>query len=290
MEKRDWLILKTVFEEKSLTKAAEQLFLSQPALTYRLQQIEKELKADLFLRGRRGVAFTEKGEYVAKYAEKMLRELEKMERGLKHFDNKVSGILRLGVSRSYAFYELSNVLKDFHENHPEVKFNVHSGLNLDLINTIYKQDVHIGIIRGDHHWPNQKLELKKEHIYIISKDPFEFNNLPSMPRIFYKTDPALNMVIDNWWKSYFEEPPLYTMEVDNMEIAKKMTQNGLGYSIVPGITFEANDRLNKMVLMDEKKEPITWTTWLIYLKETLKINAVREFINFITLYYNNRNS
>ncbi|MCY7768212.1 helix-turn-helix domain-containing protein, partial [Bacillus inaquosorum] len=42
MEKRDWIILKTVYEEKNITKAAERLFIAQPTLTYRLQQIEKE--------------------------------------------------------------------------------------------------------------------------------------------------------------------------------------------------------------------------------------------------------
>ncbi|RBN36768.1 LysR family transcriptional regulator, partial [Priestia megaterium] len=55
MDDRDWLILQVLYREKNITKAAKELFISQPALTHRLQQMEKEFHVQIVNRGRRGV-------------------------------------------------------------------------------------------------------------------------------------------------------------------------------------------------------------------------------------------
>ncbi|MGX1830385.1 hypothetical protein ACWIE6_19215 [Paenibacillus taichungensis] len=139
------------------------------------------------------------------------------------------------------------------------------------------KNTHVGIERGNPHWPNEKRELLQENIYIISNDAIDFDNLPNLPRIYYKTDPAHSMLIDNWWKSVFPDPPLFRMKVDNMEIAKRMTQNGLGYSIVSG------------KLKNTEGVPLIWTTWLLFLKESLKLTSVKAFVEFITHHYSQRN-
>ncbi len=67
MEYRDWYILQTLYQEQNITKTAETLYLSQPALTKRLRQIEKEFGVQIVQRGSRGVHFTPQGEYLAKW-------------------------------------------------------------------------------------------------------------------------------------------------------------------------------------------------------------------------------
>ncbi|WP_412056908.1 LysR family transcriptional regulator [Bacillus inaquosorum] len=106
MEKRDWIILKTVYEEKNITKAAERLFIAQPTLTYRLQQIEKEFNIKILNRGRRGVEFTQQGEYLVTYAKDMLRQLKIMEENLWNIGDHIHGTIRLCVSRAFALYKL----------------------------------------------------------------------------------------------------------------------------------------------------------------------------------------
>ncbi|WP_345740839.1 LysR substrate-binding domain-containing protein [Metabacillus endolithicus] len=151
--------------------------------------------------------------------------------------------------------------------------------------SIYKQDSHIGIVRGDHHWPYEKEIISEENICIISNSEIDIKDLPTMRRICYNTDPALNMVIDNWWKDNYSTPPLVTMNVDNMEIAKRMATNDLGYSIVPSIILEEHDKLFKMNLTNHNGENIKWTTWILYRKEFLTLSMVKEFVDFITDYF-----
>lgn len=282
MEDKDWTILEILYEEKNITRASDRLFISQPSLTYRLQQIEKEFGVTLLYRGRRGVEFTEQGEFLVQYAKEMQVKLKNMKELLWNLEGKVQGTLRFGVSRAIALYRLPSWLKKFSEQYPLVDFTVNTGLNLDLIASVHKQEVHIGIVRGNHHWSEDKKVLAEEEICIISNEKIDLKQLPNLPRINYKTDSALNMIIDTWWKEHYNKPPLVSMMVENMEIAKRMVMNGLGYAIVPSIVFEKGDQLSCVHLLDKQDKPILWTTWMLYRKEFLELSTVRAFVNFIT--------
>ncbi|MGO4890001.1 LysR family transcriptional regulator [Anaerobacillus sp. MEB173] len=285
MDDKDWIILKTLYEEKNITKTANQLFLSQPSLTYRLKQIEKELGITIINRGRRGVEFTEQGEYLVKYANDMLVKLSNLKESLWNIASEVRGTLRLGVARAVAIYKLPRILKEFNTLHPGVEFIVNTGLNLDLINSVYKQETHIGIVRGNHHWSDQKIILDEEKVCAISNNKINIELLPEIPRIDYNTDPALIMLIDNWWKENFSKPPKVMMMVDNMEIAKRMAANGLGYTIVPDIVLEANDNFFSYNLKDPNGQDLKWITWVLFRKEYLNLSTVKEFVKFIKSNY-----
>ncbi|MEN1969571.1 LysR family transcriptional regulator [Lentibacillus sp. N15] len=285
MNKKDWVLLITLFKEKNITKTAERLYISQPTLTYRLKQLEKELNITILFRGRRGVEFSEQGEILVRYCEEMLFKYRDLQEELANSSQFVRGTLNLGVSRAIAIYTLPKILKQFHQTFPEVEFRVSTGLNPDLVNSVYKQDFHVGIVRGDHHWSGEKHILTKENISIISEHPIDVNQLPKLSRIDYQTDPTLIMAIDNWWKDSFSEPPKITMKVDNMEIAKRMITAGLGYTIVPNIVLEENDQFYTYDLKDEENQPIKWTTWILYRKEALNLSAVSEFAKFVKKYY-----
>lgn len=287
MDKKDWLILQTVYAEKNITKAAEQLYISQPTLTYRLQQIEKQFDIKLFYRGRRGVDFTEQGELLVKYAKDMLKQQQDLEELLWNSGDEARGTLRLSVSRTFAFYRLPQILKAFNKQFPKVEFQVNTGVNIDVVQSVYKQDAHIGIVRGEHTWPSKNVTITEENIAILSFKEIELSELPTMRRISYKTDPTLEMVVDNWWKENFTTPPISNMNVDNVEIAKRMVLNELGYCIAPSIVLEKNDKLFKSYLNDSTGSPIKWKTRILYREELLELAMVREFVQFIQAYHPN---
>ena len=76
MEDRDWLILQILHEQKNITRTAQALFISQPALTARLRQIEEEFGTEIVFRTTKGVHFSPKGEYLAKESSNILRNLQ----------------------------------------------------------------------------------------------------------------------------------------------------------------------------------------------------------------------
>src|SRR5690625_3808983 len=102
MHHKDWEMLKMLYEQKNITKTADLLYLSQPSLSYRIKQLERELGITILKRGRRGIEFTDQGEYLVKYAEEMLVKFTNFQENLSNMDNQLHGTLRLGVSRSIA--------------------------------------------------------------------------------------------------------------------------------------------------------------------------------------------
>ncbi|MGB8954803.1 MAG: LysR family transcriptional regulator [Tumebacillaceae bacterium] len=98
MDDRDWLILKVLHDKQNITKAAKKLFISQPSLTKRIQQIEQEFKVTIVQRRTRGVQFTPQGEFLARCADEMLDRLRQIKETALNMEQEVVGTLRLAVS------------------------------------------------------------------------------------------------------------------------------------------------------------------------------------------------
>ncbi|MFC3884133.1 LysR family transcriptional regulator [Bacillus songklensis] len=281
MEDRDWLVLKALHNEKNITKAAKSLYISQPALTNRLQQIEKEFGVQVVNRGRRGVQFTPQGEYLAKCADKMLLNIQKIKENVLNMEQNVAGTLRLGVSNFFAHYKLPDLLKLFKDEYPNIEFKVTTGWSSDITNLVYNQDVHIGFVKGDYSWGDQKRLLFAETICIASKEKIDMNDLPRLPRIDYRTDYLLKTSIENWWAENYSQPPLVSIEVDKADTCKKMVMNGLGYAIMPSMILKDIDDVHKVDIKTKDGEPILRKTWMFYHEESLKLNMVKAFVTFI---------
>jgi DNA-binding transcriptional LysR family regulator len=281
---KDWIILNTIYEERNITKAAERLYISQPALTYRLQQLEKEFGTQIVIRGKKGVEFTSEGEFLVDYAKSMLIQLRQTKEEIQNMSNKVKGTLRLGVSSNFGRYKLPYILKEFLDKYPDVEIKVTTKLSSEIMQLVHKGEIHIGIIRGDYEWYEHKHLLYQEFIYIVSKNKITIDQLPSLHRIVYKTDPLLETVIDHWWKERFTKPPLVTMEVDKMETCTEMVKNMLGYAVLPSLSLTDDNDLFKIKLTQKNGEMIFRKTWMISRDASIELLVVEAFVQFLKNY------
>jgi DNA-binding transcriptional LysR family regulator len=281
MDSRDWLILKILYDKKNITKAAETLYVSQPALTNRLQQIEKEFGVSIVTRGRRGISFTPQGEYLVQCADEILLKIEKIKETLWNMNDDVVGTLKLGVSRFMMKNKLPALLKLFKTEYPKVEFKIITDWSSDIFNSLTNKDVHIGLLRGDYNWKSEKHLLFEENICIVSKNSLDIENLPNLPRIDYQTDHLLKSLIDNWWAENFSQGPLVSMNVDQLETCKEMVINDLGYGIMPSMVVNKTNDLYIINLANKNGTPLIRKTWMFYEEETLKLNVVKAFVNFI---------
>ncbi|MGD9154757.1 MAG: LysR family transcriptional regulator [Bacillota bacterium] len=78
MNEHDWEMLLILAEEKNITRAAERLFVAQSSLSYRIKNLEDELRVPLLLRTKNGILFTSEGEYLLQYAKNMKTQLEQL--------------------------------------------------------------------------------------------------------------------------------------------------------------------------------------------------------------------
>lgn len=281
MDEKDWYILKMIYEEKNITRSAERLHTSQPALTYRLNQIQDEFSSKIFSRGKSGIRFTPEGELIVSYANNMIAQLSKLKDQLANMNEKIQGELRIGVSSNYAHYKLPSILEKFLSIYPDVQVKVNTGWSSKILKLFQNEELHIGIIRGDYQWDGPKLLLDEDPMCLISKDPIDINELPKHPRISYKTDQNLKFVLDKWWQSKFNEEPLISMEVDRLETCKEMVKTGLGYGIIPSFLLENENNLFIQNITTPDHKFIYRKLWMFYHANEMNLSAVRAFVEFI---------
>ena len=109
----DWEVIAVLSKTRNITKTANLLFLSQPALTKRIQAIEEELGAQLLVRGRRGSKFTLEGERIAQKAERVIEAIREAKGCINVRDENMGGTLRLGVPYSYVRYVMPALLAEY---------------------------------------------------------------------------------------------------------------------------------------------------------------------------------
>lgn len=281
METRDWQILELLYEQKNITKTAHSLFISQPALTSRLRQIEKEFGITIVNRTSRGVQFTPQGEYLALSARKMLFDIRKIKEQVLNLDGAVIGTLRLGASSYFTAFTLPWLLQRFKQQHPQVEFDVHTNWSKDMFNMVFNQEVHIGFVSADYGWQSQKHLLYQEEIYVASATDIDLTELPRLPRINYHTDGLIKSMIDKWWRENFSQPPTISMQVDKLATCKEMVKHGLGYAIMPSRILHDQPRLKKIRLDDQTGAPILRNALMIYHEDVQELQVLNTFIEFV---------
>lgn len=281
MDDKDWRILKTIAEEKNITKAAARLFISQPALTYRLKNIEEEFGTQIVSRVPSGVVFTPQGDFLLAYASEMLLRLGAVKEQIKNMENKVQGALRMGSSGVFANYHLPHILKGFLELYPEVEISLKTGLSYQIVRMLEKQEITVGIVRGEHEWEGERFLLKEEPVCLVSRENLELGDLPSKPHIRYGTDTSLQKMMEDWWRKNYNTPPNTTMEVSTMDTARQLVLHGLGWTILPTIGLAKDDTLFAKALFWPDGTPLVRKTWVLCSHGALELQTVRAFLSYL---------
>ena len=119
MDNFDWKLLYTLYETRNITRAAQKLYLSQPTITKKIQQIEEEFDTSLIVRQSRGIAFTPEGLFLVEKAQQFLNEYEELKERVHSFSREdVSGTLRIATNAPFARGELPLSFDVFSMNIP----------------------------------------------------------------------------------------------------------------------------------------------------------------------------
>ncbi|GAK13090.1 LOW QUALITY PROTEIN: Cys regulon transcriptional activator CysB [Geomicrobium sp. JCM 19039] len=286
MNEKDWILLQTLYEVKSITKTAEMLYISQPAITYRLSSIEREFGIEIAKRSNKGLKFTSEGEYLVHYFEKMSRELEKTKDWLLNMGKKNQGNLRLGVSSTFSYYRLPEILKKFMEEFPNIQVEVTTGWSSAILKKLEDEKIHIGIIRGGYDWKANSILISKENVCLISKDKIDIKKTSGHETYFFDRSNLLELMIKDWWNNNFKLPPQIVMDVDRIETCKEMVRHGLGYGIIPGICLQPKDQFYTYNLKINDEDLIR-KTWMIYSEDSLESPVVNAFVQYLTAHIHN---
>jgi len=281
VEERDWKIIDVLYAEKSISRAAKTLYISQPALTSRIHLIEQDLGATLAIRTSKGVKFTPQGEFLAEKARTMLREYTAIRESLHAMSDDISGTLRIAASQFMMKYYLPDVLKEFKNHFPKVEFNLTSAWSKDVYGIVRCRDAHLGFVLDTLEWEEERFHLFQDPMCIASAFPIDLVDLPNLPRIEFHTNPSNKAVLDRWWQSNFDTPPRISMVVDILDTCHEMVRHGLGYGILPKMIVQSDPLLHLIELKDLEGKPLTRDGWMIYSARSRELGIAERFIEFV---------
>ncbi len=278
------MIIKVLAEEGNMRKAAERLFLSQPALSQRLQSIEKEWGQQLFVRSQKGLTPTPAGELVIQYAKDAVVRREEMFEQLHTLSEKVHGTLKIACASIIGQNWLPKVLKDFITLYPEAKVQLITGWSSEIVRALYEGEAHIGIVRGQTDWKGPKIHLFKDTLYLVDKEISSLEEVMKTERPFiqFKSDSTYYEEIQQWWQKHFASNPKRQITVDQIETCKQMAVNGIGYAILPSITLTGSEDVHTMPLTNSEEElELTRDTWLIGYESSFQLRQVEAFVDIV---------
>lgn len=290
MADRRLQVFHAVAKQLSFTKAAEVLFMTQPAVTFQIKQLEEHFNTRLFDRGHGRIALTPAGDLVLEYAERILGLSSEMDVRMGEMTGEVGGSLLVGASTTIAEFMLPRILGEFKSTHPGVRPRLIVANSETIETRVAEHTLDIGFIESSSHQPNLQTEIccEDELVAICG---------PKFPLAKYKElTPA--QLVDHPYVS--REPGSGTREFtdgylrkagigpDQMKLVMELgspialngvVETGLGFAIASRASVAKAQRLGDLVAVPLKPRLIR-TLSMVYPKEKFRSRLVTAFVEF----------
>ncbi|SMC04522.1 DNA-binding transcriptional regulator, LysR family [Sulfobacillus thermosulfidooxidans DSM 9293] len=265
-----------IIDAGSLTRAAEQLSLTQPAVTKQLAALEESFQTRLVIRQGRRLRLTPSGEVLYHYAKRILALVDQTYEAIAEIERPGQGEIDLGAVSTIAVFSLPKVLAIFTRNFPSLRVRVHIGEIQDTLDKVIRQDVAVGLVTVPIVHPQvDSVPLFQDPVRLVvspekaKKLPRELDleELSHMEFISYQTPSRFRAFMDGVLEQHGIIPHVL-MEFNSHDLVKSMVKVGLGVAFVPE-SVVAEDLANGSLETIRVKNlpPLARTTSLILAKD-----------------------
>lgn len=304
MNDRELLYIKTIADTKSISKAAEELFIAQPSLSQSLQRIERELGTHLFIREPRGMKLTYAGEKYYLMAKEILDIYSDFKSEITHINELKAGRLVIGIARYMGMNILPKILPDFNKNYPNVEIIIREENTRVLENLVLGGNVDFALTHVHKKEMNEKINyeiLKEDEFllvtskgYLINSDKIKIKNgksyvdlrdLEGEKFILLDINKGIRKVQDRTIKSYGINPEV-VFTTKNFETAKRLASNGMGITIIPKdyLNIFSQDKSYDSFNLSDTEENI-WYTAILTIPDIYKSRATKVFIDEVKRFF-----
>lgn len=234
-------IFLAVSEHLNITKAANALFISQPAVTQAIKKLESQLNVTLFVRTKRGVFLTEEGTTLHKYIKDAVEIIKNGENRLSEIKSLDTGTLSIGINTTLAKEFLMPYLEEFHKLYPKVVININKGTSTELVNSL--RNGHIDLMLINLPFKNESdlkiIPCKKIHdVFAVNSElkyladaPIPLSELNNHPLILQSKVSNTRKFLDDFaYKNDIIFKPF--MESDSYTLVYEFTKIGMGIGYV----------------------------------------------------------
>ena len=162
-------VFQSVAKNLSFTKASQDLFISQPAITKHIQELESTYQTRLFDRQGSKICLTESGKLLLEHCERILEDYKRLEYEMHLLHNEYKGGLKLGASSTISQYVLPPLLASFIKKFPHISLSLTNGNTREIETALQEHNIDIGLVEGVFRLPNLKYTtfLEDELVAVI---------------------------------------------------------------------------------------------------------------------------
>lgn len=262
----DMQLMVNIGEEKSMTKAAERSFLSLPAASNRIKNLENNLGTSLLYRSSHGVTLTPAGEAFVKHSMNVLLQLEHLNADIKEFASGVKGKLRVFANTTAMSEFMPSILSRYLHQHPEVSIELKERLSHKIVQSVAEGIADIGVVAGidteqAEHKTLEFIPYRQDNLVLITP---ENHVLSSLTQVSFSETLAFDYISLSEWSAIHHflrqaadqlgQPLRFRVEVGGFEAICRMVAANVGIAVVPETVAQRqaeHNRICQIKLTDE---------------------------------------
>jgi len=292
MADRRLQVFYTVAKQLSFTKAAEQLYMTQPAVTFQVKQLEEHFNARLFERSHGKITLTPAGQMVLEYAERILGLSDELDKRVGELTGAISGPLLLGASTTIAEFILPRMLGEFKARHPQVQTRMMVANSETIENRVADHTIDLGLIESPSQLPSLQTEVCcDDELVLICAPGYKLagqqavtpQQIAGEPYIGRESGSGTRDFADNYFRrsGIAPEDLNIVMELGSPEAIKGVVETGIGVAIMSRATVAKEIRLGSVVAIPLEPRLIR-TLSLVYPREKFRSRLLSTFVEFVT--------
>jgi DNA-binding transcriptional LysR family regulator len=273
----------------NFTRAAEELYITQPAVTAQMKLLEETCSFKLFKKKGRKLHLTDEGRTLFRYAEKVFAYEKEIHGVIEDMKKLKRGVLRLGTTKTYARYFMPFLIGRFRDAYPQIKIHLDEGSSLDMSRSLldFRNEVAI-VAKTEDHPAVHFTPFSREEVVLIlsSRHPFadkrrvSIKQLSKEPIIMKETGSGTRNLVNGLFARWGIAPNVL-METSNTEFIKELVQQDVGLSFLVREAVAAEIRDGKLTTVPVQGEKMLLDVSVALLKNQHLSPPARAFLDVL---------
>ena len=291
-----------VAECRSITRAARELYISQPSLSQFIAKAEDELGIKIFDRATTPLSLTYAGEKYLEAAVKIIKINDNIKSELRDIMDYRKGRLVVGIPKERCGYMMPPILKEFKQKYPGIEVQMVEANSDALRDSLKKGTADLIIIPWLEPEPEPEflyLPVYEEALLFVAGDGvidksfcqdgysnvIDWKKVEQIPFIVLKSGHGIRWMTEKLFKKY-QINPVIAMETTSNSNALRLTAYGLGVTIVPEMTVNMLRGAQRFNTYFVDKEPVTWRITAVVRKDSYRNKAQNDFLEIARKIFN----
>lgn len=258
-----------VAEEGHMTRAAERLHVSQPAVSGQIKALEDEFNLRLFQRNANGMALTVAGRSLLDYARRVLTASDEMARAAKRLNGEIAGALRIGTVSDPASIRVGQLLARAVEQHPNLELQLQHEVSGAALDGVREGRLDASFYFGDAPGPEFNALRLRQFVYCITGPATwaeqlrnaGWSDITALPWIVTPAISTHNRLVTELFAAHGIEPPQRRIESDQESVIEDLIVSGVGVSLMREESARARQQAGEVSIW--KEASVRTTLWFV---------------------------